>query len=127
MSEEKDYGIDCAYTYWGDNSIIIKEPGEPEKKYDVSIGWNEPLVQIPLGYGVTAIATGIVADPKSEIGVKEGDLALRFGKIEKQVQTGTHLTDEMVEYSNKHPLAEIVMTKDFAKRLVGILTEYIEG
>lgn len=130
MSEEikeKGYDIDFAYTYFGEDGIVVKEPGQPEKKYDMSAGWNEPLIQVPLGYGVMAVATGTVGDDvESKIGVKPGDFAIRFGKLEKQVQTGTPVTEEMAAYADKHSICELVMTKDYAKRLVDILNEYIE-
>lgn len=89
---------------------------------------NEPLLTIPLGYGVVAPAFGLVGpEPENEFGIKEGDLVLTYAKLPKKQEPGSKVAKEAREFAEAHPLVRFIITKEYAVRLASQLMEYAKG
>ena len=92
---------------------------------------DSPFVTIPLGYGLIAPALARVGDlsdgntAAKEAGIKKGDLVITYSALPRQQATGTEISEDGKKYASEHQLVRLVMTKEYAARLIKQLTDFV--
>ena len=89
-------------------------------------------MEIRLGYGLYAHGFRVLKESDlhavdKTLGVKEGDLLISFGLLPNQVESGSDLSEEEKKFAKEHNKCDLVMTKEYAKRLIGQLARFIDG
>ena len=60
-----------------------------------------------------------------ETGIKKGDLVITYAALPKKQTTGTEISGEGKKYASEHQLVRLVMTKEYAARLIKQLTDFV--
>ena len=98
-----------------DKEVTVPETNLPDKRI---------TNVIPLGYGLVAPTISKVSKDE-KWGAKKGDLAMSFGWLPEKLETGVALNPEQRKYTEEHPAVNLVMTKEYALRMIQNLILYV--
>ena len=72
---------------------------------------------VPLGYGFIAPTLSKVGKDE-KWGAKKGDIVMSFGWLPERLKTGSDINDEQHKYAEEHKAATLVITKEYALRMI---------
>lgn len=123
MSKSYEIKTELHYTDLEGNTTEISDVKNEKNSTDKNI--RESIFTLPLGYGKVALQVGTVSFVgEEETSIKSGDLILIYGALKDQLKSGESLTEDQKEYAKEHPVAQLVITKDYARQLAKILLGY---
>lgn len=115
-----DYDVEVAGVYVNSSGEIKDIPNKKNPK--------KMQITVPLGYGLIAPAFGTVKG-NTAYGATEGDIAVRFSFLEKQLRTGDTIPKEEWDAieNGERDTVQLIMTKNYARKLIEDLQMALEG
>ena len=86
----------------------------------------EPFnIIVPLGYGLVAPSIGKLIEDVDSFGGKKDDLVLSYYLMKERLKPGEDIPQEVRDNIDKLNCVNMIITKEYAKRLKEILENYI--
>lgn len=87
----------------------------------------EPFnIVVPLGYGLVAPSIGRLIEDVDSFGGKKDDLIISYYLMKEKLKPGEDIPQEVRDNIDKLNCVNMIITKDYAKRLIEILENYID-
>lgn len=86
----------------------------------------EPFnIVVPLGYGLVAPSVGKLSEDVDSFGGKKDDLIISYYLMKEKLKPGEDIPQEVRDNIDKLNCVNMIITKEYAKRLKEILENYI--
>jgi hypothetical protein len=86
----------------------------------------EPFnIVVPLGYGLVAPSVGRLSEDIDSFGGKKDDLIISYYLMKERLKPGENIPQEIRDNIDKLNCVNMIVTKEYAKRLKEILENYI--
>ncbi len=82
-------------------------------------------IVVPLGYGLIAPVIGKLSEDVESFGGKKDDLVISYYLMKERLKPGESIPQEVRDNIDKLNCVNMIITKEYAKRLKEILENYI--
>lgn len=119
---EEEHKIEYEYTTIdGETHSSIDDQKEDIEKIEI-----KPFnIVVPLGYGLVAPVIGKLSEDVDSFGGKKDDLVISYYLMKEKLKPGENIPQEVRDSIDKLNCVNMIITKEYAKRLKEILENYI--
>ena len=119
---EEEHKIEYEYTTIdGETHSNIDDQKEDIEKIEI-----KPFnIVVPLGYGLVAPVIGKLSEDVDSFGGKKDDLVISYYLMKEKLKPGENIPQEVRDNIDKLNCVNMIVTKEYAKRLKEILENYI--